>query len=129
MKQNKLTIQINEPVYEVFNFTITPMNTKKWIDSILTEETNEWPVKIGSTYTNQNRQTEIWDEYTVTDYKEFEVFELTSKDKNYHVRYTYKPIKENTTELEYYEWMDNRELESPFTIEILEKLKSILEKK
>jgi len=127
MKKNKLKIQINKPVSEVFTFTITPENTKKWIDSVLEEETNEWPVKIGSLYTHKNKQTGNWNEYTVTNYEEYKVFELTSKDKNYHVRYTYKSINKTNSELEYYEWVDEGELDEPFTIETLKKLKSVLE--
>lgn len=44
MQKNKLKIQINKQVSEVFTFTITPENTKKWVDSVLIEETNEWPI-------------------------------------------------------------------------------------
>jgi len=127
MQKNKLTIKIDKPVREVFTFTITPVNTKLWIDSVKIEETNEWPVRVGSKYRNQNKETEEWDDYTVTDYKEFKVFELTSIDEKYHVRYTYKPIDEQTSELEYYEWVDEGELDEPFTLETLEKLKSVLE--
>jgi len=127
MKKNKLKIQINKPVIDVFTFTITPENTKKWINSILEEETNEWPIRIGSLYTHKNKQSGLWNKYTVTDYEEYKVFELTSKDKNYHVRYSYKSIDSNTAELEYYEWVDKGELDEPFTIETLKKLKTVLE--
>ena len=126
MRENKLKILINKPIFDVFDFTIDPKNTNKWVDDITEEKTNEWPIKIGSIYANR-RQAGQWNEYTVADYRQFEVFELVSQDKNLHVRYTYTPVKENITELEYYEWVDNGELKGPFTIEVLQKLKSVLE--
>jgi len=126
MKKNKLTIQIDKPIHEVFSFTITPMNTRKWIDSIIVEKSNEWPIKIGSQYRNKSKDGD-WDEYTVTNFEEDKIFELVSKDKNYHVRYTYKPRSGSTSELEYFEWVDKGGLDNPFTKTTLEKLKSVLE--
>ena len=108
MKSNKVTIQINRSVAEVFAFTINPKNTSLWIETLVKEETNEWLVKVGTVYRNQNKKGE-WSEYTVSTIQENEIFEMVSKDKNYHVRYTYKAIDDRTTELEYLEWVDKGE--------------------
>lgn len=126
MKNVRLTILINKPIHEVFSFATNPENTPKWIESIVKEEASEWPATIGTTYKNQNTNGD-WSEYSVTEYKETETFVLTKNDDNYHVRYNFIPVDENTTELEYFEWVTNGELEEPFTQEMLNTLKDVLE--
>lgn len=128
MKENRLTIQINKTIHEVFSYTITPPNTKFWVDSIVDEKTSEWPVRIGTVYQELMKSGE-WQSYTVVNFKENEVFDLVSKDGNYHVKYTYVPLGIGACELEYYEWVDLGDLEYPFTKIILEKLKAVIESK
>lgn len=127
MKSNKLTVRINKPIHEVFTFTITPPNSTLWITDVLNEETNEWPVKEGTVYTLQTKEGSF-SEVTVTDIKNDVFVEWISEDRNYHCRYSFKPINEDVTELEYSEWVDSGELIDPFTLETLQTLKSVLEK-
>ena len=126
MKTNKLIVSINKPLPEVFAFTITPPNSKYWIPNIITEETNELPVKTGTIYKLTKKTGDSF-EVTVTDFKKDEMITFTSTDKNYHCKYTYCPRDENSSELEYYEWVDKGEIEEPFTQAIIEKLKTVIE--
>ncbi len=126
MRENRLTIKINKPVAEVFAFTITPPNSAKWIPGIINEETNEWPVKIGTIYKLHTEGNNF--EVVVTDLKENEFIEWT-KNKNYHCRYTYRKISDDVTELDYFEWVDSGNIDQPFPKEVLDKLNSILEGK
>lgn len=126
MKELTLKIIINKPSNAVYDFYVNPKNTPLWLESIVREETSQWPIAVGTHYKNQNK-TGVWGEYRVTALKENELFELVSKDANYHVRYTHRTIDANSCELTYYEWVDKGDLEEPFTIEILQKLKSVIE--
>lgn len=88
MKDKKLTIVINKPVDEVFEFTTNPTNTAKWIDGIVIEETNETPPKLGTIYRNKG-QSGNWNEYEMTEFEKNQTFTLTRLNGNYHVRYTF----------------------------------------
>ena len=126
MRELKLTVTINRAAHEVFDFSLNPENTPKWINGIVKEETNETPAKLGTIYKNQNRQGK-WTEYAITDYSSGTMFVMSQKDGNYHVKYTLTPTDDNQCRLEYYEWVDDGELQEPFTQEILQKLKEIIE--
>jgi len=128
MKNCKLTISINKPTSEVFQFTLDPNNTPLWVDSIVKEKVNEIPTKVGTIYRNINKDG-IWSEYLVTQYEQYRMFEFVASDKNYHVKYTLTPLSDSSCELEYFEWVENGEIEVPFTIQVLEKLKGLLEAK
>lgn len=127
MKDCKLIIRINKPASVVFDFTTNPDNTPLWVPTIVHEEVSETPVTIGTIYKNQNKQG-VWQEYEVTAFEKDKLFIFSSKTSTYHVKYTFTPIGNNSCELEYYEWVDEGFLDEPFTIDILEKLKEILEK-
>lgn len=84
--------------------------------------------KTRDTYKNQNRAGK-WSEYVMSAFKQDEMFVMSQKGTTYHVRYTFKPAISNSTNLEYYEWVDTGELEDLFTIDTLRKLKRIIEEK
>lgn len=125
MKDLTLTIKINRAAQDVFAFVIDPKNTHTWIDGITIEETNEWPVKLGAIYRNRGTDGQ-WREFTLTEFKPDRVFALSTTE-GFHVRYTCKPLDASTSELEFYEWIDDGELDKVLTDETLEKLKKIIE--
>lgn len=127
MQENRISIKIDKPVSEVFDFTTNPLNTSKWIDSIEVEETNEWPPKIGTVYRNKNKITGKWSIYRVAFIVPDRGFELVSKNGNYHVLYRYVRYKGGLTHMAYEEWVDVGELEDPFTQSVLDKLKVVME--
>jgi hypothetical protein len=126
MRENRLTIRIQKSIHEVFKYTITPPNTKFWVDSIVDEKTSEWPVRVGTVYQEQMKSGG-WENYKVVDFKENRVFELVSTDGNYHARYTYEPLGNSVCVLVYYEWVDLGDLKDPFNEDTLVRLKSLLE--
>lgn len=126
MKENKLSIVINKPVSEVFEFTVDPSNTPKWIDGISVEETNEIPPKLGTIYRNKG-QNGNWNEYEMVEFEKDKTFTMSRLNGDYHVRYTFTPSENGGCEFEYYEWVNSGELDDTFSQEVLEKLKNIVE--
>ena len=127
MKENKLSLEITRPVAEVFEFTINPNNTRLWIDNIVHEETNESRIQLGTEYKNLNKKGE-WTKYKVVKFKLNKIFEMKQRKSSYHVRYTYEAISDKKTKLTYFEWVEDGELDQPFSPSVLEKLKKVVEK-
>lgn len=126
MKENKVAVEISCPVSKVFDFTTDPTKTHLWIDNIIREERNESPIRVGTEYGNLNRQGK-WVEYEVVRFKKNKIFEIKQKNGSYSVRYTYETVSKSKTRLTYFEWVDEGELEEPFSLAVLEKLKKIIE--
>ena len=127
MRENKVTIIINRPIEDVFKFTTNPKNTHLWIPSVQEEISDEFPPKMGTQYKNRSENSD-WNFYKVIENKPFKVFTLSDLEGNYHVRYTYHKLNNNQTEMEYFEWMEDGELKNPFTQDILDNLKLVMEK-
>ena len=126
MRENKITVIIDKSIDEVFEFTTNPQNTHLWIPSISEEVADEYPPKINTKYRNRGDNNN-WDEYKVVDYQKNKVFILSDLDDNYFVKYTYRQLDNNKTEMEYFEWMTEGKLSNPFTEDILENLKKVME--
>lgn len=130
MNSVRLTITINRPAHDVFDFTINPENTPKWIDDIIKEQVNETPTKLGTVYKNQS-QDGNWREFEITDYKFGASFAMSEKDSNMHVKYTFKSLNDKRCEVEYCVWVDSGDLNERFTQHnlqhILQKLKDTIE--
>jgi uncharacterized protein YndB with AHSA1/START domain len=126
MKDLKLTVTISRNIQDVFEFTTNPINTPKWIESLLEETADIYPPVLGTVYKNKDKSGSV-NEYIVTQYDTPNVFQLDAVHQDYKVRYTYRLKSENETELEYYEWSELGQLHSPFIQEILDNLKVVME--
>ncbi len=128
MKDLKLTVRINKSAREVFDFTTNPVNTPFWIESIVKEEASSNPIEIGTIFRNWDAEGNM-NEYKVTQYEPGFMFQLDATHQDYKVKYTYTPISDSESELEYYEWSESGQLHSPSMPEIMQKLKIVMETK
>jgi len=131
MKQVVQTIAIQRSAQEVFNFTIDPANTPKWVDGVVVEHTNEIHTKLGTIYRNQGHDGS-WAEFEITDFESGVMFELTKKGDSTHVKYTFRPLGVQKCELEYCVWVSEGELSERFSENniqsILQHLKDVIER-
>ena len=126
MRELILTVLINRPIDVVFDFLIDPDHSPDWIESFKEEKAAPWPPRIGTMYRNANQAGE-WSEYKVEAFKPPRHFGLASTSSNYHVEYFLSAPSPLTTRIGYHEWVDEGDLDEPFTIEPLERLRKILE--
>lgn len=126
MKQNTLKITIKKPVSEIFLWLLDPKNTPQWVPSIVKEERSENPTKMGTIYRNCGKDSK-WNEYEITEFDENKSFTFSAKDGNYACRYTFVPVSSSETKITYFECVNSGEIDDPFTYDILEKLKKIIE--
>ncbi len=123
MKENRLEIIINKSIGEVFDFCITPPKARFWVPDIVDEKTNEWPIRVGTIYTEIKKDKSSFN-IVVTDFKKNKYIEWKTEDGKYVVRYTFEAIGLYKTQLVY---VEGGKIENPFTNEILEKLKEVIE--
>ena len=126
MKDNKLTIFIDKPINEVFEYSLESNNVPKWITSIKEEIPSERPVKLGIKLKNIGVNSDVWNEYEVIDFQPPKTFTLKRLNGDYFVRYTCRE-KDNGTEFEYYEWAEKGNLDDLMGMDALEILKKLIE--
>jgi uncharacterized protein YndB with AHSA1/START domain len=126
MKEWQSTVVIDASIRKVFAFTTNPKKTHLWIKGMKKEESSESPPTIGTTYRNTS-DGKHWDDYEVIELEDGKLFMLAKKDSPYRVRYTYREISPVQTELTYHEWVEDGELEDPFSAAYLKALKDFIE--
>lgn len=126
MQKNELVVEIDRAPSVVFAFTIDPNNTPHWIETIVSEKTSEWPIRVGTIYENISTDGGV-SRYTVVAFDENRLFELVSLHGGYHVRYTYASMENGKTRMTYLEWMETGELQKPFSMDCMRRLKSVIE--
>lgn len=126
LKENKLTIQINEDIEKVFKYSLESNNVPKFITSVRKEFPSDRPVKLGTHLRNIWIGSTDWDTYEVIEFLPPKTFTLKKINSDYYVKYTCTE-NENWTEFEYYEWSENGYLEDPMDKEALERLKQLIE--
>ena len=127
MRENKITVIIDKPIDEVFEFTTNPQNTDLWVPFISKETSSEYPPQIGTIY-KSCRENNSWSEMKVVEFENNKKFVISDFDENLFVKYFYRYLDKNKTELEYSDWMTDKDFDSPITKDVLKNLKKIMER-
>lgn len=126
MRENKLTIFINKPVKEVFDYSLESNNVPKWIIQIKEEIPEERPVKLGTQLRNIGVNSKEWNKYEMIEFEPPKTFTLKKLNGDYFVKYTCS-YKDGGTEFEYFEWAENGDLDALMEMSALELLKEQIE--
>ncbi|HEY4963182.1 MAG TPA: hypothetical protein VIH90_00610 [Candidatus Saccharimonadales bacterium] len=130
MMELRLSVRVETSASNAFEFTINPDNTPRWVSGIVIEHTNETPTRLGTIYKNQGLDGSCR-EFSITAFEPGAMFEMSEKNSDIHVKYTFKPLGDDQCELEYYVRVDSGDLSEPFTEDniqnILIKLKEVIE--
>ena len=126
MRENKLTIFINKPIKEVFDYSLESNNVPKWITSIKEEIPEERPVKLGTQLRNIGINGKEWNKYKMIEFNPPKTFTLKRLNGDYFVKYTCSE-KDEGTEFEYFEWAENGDLDGLKEMSALELLKEQIE--
>lgn len=124
------SITIDKSPHVVFEFCLDPKNTHLWVESVLEEKTNEWPVKLGTVYRNR-RKDGNWSEYEIVSLEQDRQFVMRSAD-GMLVKYVFTPIPPTATKLDYSLTFDsgipNPSLDTKFLDKLLNELKAVIER-
>ena len=126
MRENKLTIFINKPIKEVFDYSLESNNVPKWITSIKEEIPEERTVKLGTQLRNIGINGKEWNKYKMIEFNPPKTFTLKRLNGDYFVKYTCSE-KDEGTEFEYFEWAENGDLDGLMEMSALELLKEQIE--
>lgn len=122
MKTQEIRIEIVAAHRTVFEFTLEPGNTPKWVTGVSKETVDTEQIGLGTIYSNEYRKLRV------TDYERDFFFELSDEETGYQCSYTFHKIDDEHTELVYFECMqDGSELAEPMKQEYFETLKALLE--
>lgn len=121
MKEITETITINVPARELFDFTLNPENTPKWVGGVVYEEASEYPPQVGTIYRNKSDDG-TWIELEVVALKVGSMFEMRKVGDNHRVRYTFRSVGDSQCELEYRVVVDGGEISQRFSRENIQSI-------
>jgi hypothetical protein len=129
MDKNTLSILIHAPISAVFDFTLDPKNTPRWISSIQKEWTNEWPPKIGTVYRQKlgiKRKT-MESAIVITGFQKNKQLDFHLVNGTYSCSYQFSPNQKGTWLTYSEENGVGQKLVSPLKMKNLQTLKTLIE--